>query len=961
MKKITQNLRWLVTLLVMIVCAGAWAQTSTWEETDPSSLVTGDVVVIVDKTSSTAMVNNNGGSAPTATEVTLNNEKTMITSTVDETLQWVVTVDDGSYQFNVPETENYLYTTNTNNGVKVGTNDNNVFTFEQDAANLNNSKEKFLKNTATSRFVGVYNNQDWRCYTLVNTNIKDCVTAFYKKTESNKTATTVTIDASGITNTDVYISENAGSLSATVSAGGTAISGVSVTWTSSNQDVATIDSNGSVTLVSKGTTTITATYEGDENYYGSNSTYELTVTSSAPQAPQITNFTVLLNNEFFGTNYGGSASGITDENPESGTINNVTIVYAGGGNHYINNNQTRFYPNNKLTFTAPEGYVFTKIEFTKSGTWACTINSEVGAITNNTTWTGQANEVVLTGSGTSRCDMTDVAITLAKPQPSIIVNTNAIDVPAEGDYGTIEVNYNYFEPESFDIEFCESDGTPLEGDGPDWITAECEYGDEGNVVNYLIDPNDGEARTAYFRVYSFDTEENAVYSEIITVTQAAAPQAYTLTITPNNNAEIFVFYEQDQSSPIANSDDMLSNNNVLSSKEILISASVKEGYVLESVTVTDGNGDNISLNDVEEEGTAWTFIMPESNVTISCTVKEDVPAKEYTFKKVTSTADLVAGAEYIIVCESENKVMTSYGVGNSKVFNQNDVSINKSTITILEGDANILTLGGATDAWTLHTSLENKYVSLVSSSNALNCQENVDDYIYWTITFNEGNCVISSNEFNTRTIRYNSGSPRFAAYTTGQQAIQLYKKETTPTVTIGDSKWATYVAEDNVTFPTGVSAYTVETIQSDHVTLGVAHAVKKDTPILVYSETPGTYTLEVVEEGVCDETYNNQLKVSDGTVTGGATIYALANKDNVVGFYPVASNVTIPDGKAYLDTSSAKHHVKGFLALGGVADAINNIAVETANGTIFNIAGQKVQNITKGGLYIVNGKKVFVK
>ena len=164
-----------------------------------------------------------------------------------------------------------------------------------------------------------------------------------------------------------------------------------------------------------------------------------------------------------------------------------------------------------------------------------------------------------------------------------------------------------------------------------------------------------------------------------------------------------------------------------------------------------------------------------------------------------------------------------------------------------------------------------------------------------------------------------------------------------------------------MTFPSGVSAYTVETIESDHVTLGEALAVMKGTPILVYSETPGTYTLEVVAEGDCDETFNNQLKVSDGTVTGGATIYALANKDNVVGFYPVASNVTIPDGKAYLDTSSAKHHVKGFLALGGLADAINNIAVEKANGTIFNIAGQKVQNITKGGLYIVNGKKVIVK
>ena len=74
MKKITQNLRWLVTLLTMIVSVGAWAQ--AWVETDPSELVTGDIVVIADKTSSTAMSNDKGtSSAPLATAVTIEDEE----------------------------------------------------------------------------------------------------------------------------------------------------------------------------------------------------------------------------------------------------------------------------------------------------------------------------------------------------------------------------------------------------------------------------------------------------------------------------------------------------------------------------------------------------------------------------------------------------------------------------------------------------------------------------------------------------------------------------------------------------------------------------------------------------------------------------------------------------------------------------------------------------------------------
>lgn len=106
-------------------------------------------------------------------------------------------------------------------------------------------------------------------------------------------ATTVTIDATGITNTDVYTSTEAGSLSATVHAGETLIGGASVTWESSNIAAATIDKNGVVTLVAAGTTTITASYAGVENQYKpSSATYELTVINSNAPGSQNHPYTV---------------------------------------------------------------------------------------------------------------------------------------------------------------------------------------------------------------------------------------------------------------------------------------------------------------------------------------------------------------------------------------------------------------------------------------------------------------------------------------------------------------------------------------------------------------------------------------------------------------------------------------------------------------------------------------------
>ena len=43
-----------------------------------------------------------------------------------------------------------------------------------------------------------------------------------------------------------------------------------------------------------------------------------------------------------------------------------------------------------------------------------------------------------------------------------------------------------------------------------------------------------------------------------------------------------------------------------------------------------------------------------------------------------------------------------------------------------------------------------------------------------------------------------------------------------------------------------------------------------------------------------------------------------------------------------------------------LVDAINAVNAEAANGTIYNLQGQKVEKAQKG-LYIINGKKVVMK
>ncbi len=185
----------LLVLLLVGSATGAWAD-DIWVKTNFSDLKTGDIVVIVDQTTARAMSNDKGTSnAPTAIAVTLNNDKSEITSTVADNIQWTVTKTDGGLQFGVGT--KHLYCINSNNGVRVGTNTNNVFSWK--LSDNDDSSENFLFHNATSRYLGVYNSSDWRCYGNVNANIKETVTAIYKKTSAvDPTTPSATLDKTSL-------------------------------------------------------------------------------------------------------------------------------------------------------------------------------------------------------------------------------------------------------------------------------------------------------------------------------------------------------------------------------------------------------------------------------------------------------------------------------------------------------------------------------------------------------------------------------------------------------------------------------------------------------------------------------------------------------------------------------------------------------------------------------------------
>lgn len=148
---------------------------ASWIATDLADITATDEVVITmanDKGVYALTSAKGSSAAPTAVAVTVKNKE--LTATPADNLVWNIANDNENLTiYPKGQTTTWLYTTKDNNGVRVGKNENKTFVVD--------SKSGYLKNTTTSRYLGVYNNSDWRCYTSTSTNIGGQTLCFYVK------------------------------------------------------------------------------------------------------------------------------------------------------------------------------------------------------------------------------------------------------------------------------------------------------------------------------------------------------------------------------------------------------------------------------------------------------------------------------------------------------------------------------------------------------------------------------------------------------------------------------------------------------------------------------------------------------------------------------------------------------------------------------------------------------------
>jgi hypothetical protein len=189
------------------------------------------------------------------------------------------------------------------------------------------------------------------------------------------------------------------------------------------------------------------------------------------------------------------------------------------------------------------------------------------------------------------------------------------------------------------------------------------------------------------------------------------------------------------------------------------------------------------------------------------------------------------------------------------------------------------------------------------------------------------------------------------------------------TITIGSTGFATfysYVALD-FTSVSNIKAYTASAFNPSTMTVVFTRVteVPEETGLYIVG-TPGEH---VIPEKITDMFYTNLLKgVNSNTqispTDGSNTNFILANGSHGIGFYTISEAGTLAAGKAYLQLPTA--NVGGVKALNIVLDddeATDISLIPThskGEEIVYNLAGQRVDKAQKG-LYIINGKKVFVK
>lgn len=156
----------------------------------------------------------------------------------------------------------------------------------------------------------------------------------------------------------------------------------------------------------------------------------------------------------------------------------------------------------------------------------------------------------------------------------------------------------------------------------------------------------------------------------------------------------------------------------------------------------------------------------------------DAPGQEsQVFVRVTDPSELQVNARYLMVCESHHCALSQ---SQSDYRGVADVTIVDDKIDLQSAASPspcVLILGQTAGGYTWYDTASRTYLALTSNKNKLHSvQEVTDEAGWWTVDIAGDATVIANVRYPQRSIQYNASAPRFATYTSGQQAVTLFRE-----------------------------------------------------------------------------------------------------------------------------------------------------------------------------------------
>ncbi|MCR4921639.1 MAG: chitobiase/beta-hexosaminidase C-terminal domain-containing protein [Bacteroidaceae bacterium] len=168
--------------------------------------------------------------------------------------------------------------------------------------------------------------------------------------------------------------------------------------------------------------------------------------------------------------------------------------------------------------------------------------------------------------------------------------------------------------------------------------------------------------------------------------------------------------------------------------------------------------------------------------------------------------------------------------------------------------------------------------------------------------------------------------------------------------------WSTFICPYDVTLFEELEAFVVDGVENDVLVLGpVNNIIPANTPVVISAKSISTIAVNGNKVKPVSNTVGLLTGVYEDTAAPAGS-YVLQKLNDQVAFYPVQEEkpITVPAGRCYLMPGVVG--VKAFML--NEATGIENIQGASVQGEMFDLAGRRVSNPTKG-IYIVNGKKVL--